>query len=108
MALDALRTAIMSQRVSWVLDADLRSFFDSVDDEWLLQMVAHRIADPRILQLIKLWLRAGILESGETYEADKVTPQALASVRSSPTSSCPTSSTCGFINGVDAMHAAEL
>lgn len=75
MALDALHTAIMSQRVNWVLDADIRSFFDSVDHEWLLQMVAHRIADPRILQLIRLWLRAGILESGETYETDKGTPQ---------------------------------
>lgn len=75
MALDALHTAIMSQRVNWVLDADIRSFFDSVDHEWLLQMVAHRIADPRILQLIKLWLRAGILESGETYETDRGTPQ---------------------------------
>ncbi|WP_234836034.1 reverse transcriptase domain-containing protein [Sinorhizobium meliloti] len=75
MALDALHTAIMSQRVSWVLEADIRSFFDSVDQEWLLQMVAHRIADPRILQLIKLWLRAGILKSGETYETDKGTPQ---------------------------------
>ncbi|WP_283809299.1 reverse transcriptase domain-containing protein [Bradyrhizobium sp. LMTR 3] len=47
-ALDALHTAIMSQRVNWVLDADIRSFFDSVDHEWLLRMVAHRIADPRI------------------------------------------------------------
>ncbi|WP_234895161.1 hypothetical protein [Sinorhizobium meliloti] len=52
----------------------------SVDHEWLLQMVAHRIADPRILQLIKLWLRAGILESGETYETDKGTPPELALV----------------------------
>ncbi|WP_320203585.1 hypothetical protein [Agrobacterium rosae] len=48
MALDALHTATMSQRVNWVLDADIRSFFDSVDHEWLLQMVAHRIADPLI------------------------------------------------------------
>lgn len=52
MALDALHTAIMSQHVNWVLDADIRSFFDSVDHEWLLRMLAHRIADPRILRLI--------------------------------------------------------
>ena len=64
-ALSSLHTAIMSQRVTWVLDADIRCFFDSVDHEWLLRMVAHRIADPRILQLIRLWLRAGVLESGE-------------------------------------------
>lgn len=75
MALDALHTAIMSQRVNWVLDADIRSFFDSVDHEWLLRMVAHRITDPRILRLIRLWLRAGVLESGEKQETDRGTPQ---------------------------------
>lgn len=75
LALDALHTAIMSQRVNWVLDADIRSFFDSVDHEWLLRIVAHRIADPRILQLIKLWLQAGILESGEKRQTDRGTPQ---------------------------------
>ncbi|WP_245283395.1 group II intron reverse transcriptase/maturase [Bradyrhizobium sp. WSM2793] len=75
MALDALHTAIMSQRVNWVLDADIRSFFDSVDHERLLRMVAHRIADPGILRLIELWLRAGVLESGEKQETDRGTPQ---------------------------------
>jgi group II intron reverse transcriptase/maturase len=75
MALDALHTAIMSQRVNWVLDADIRSFFDSVDHGWLLRMLAHRIADPRILRLVELWLRAGVLESGEWYETDRGTPQ---------------------------------
>ena len=74
-ALSSLHTAIMSQRVNWVLDADIRSFFDSVDHEWLLRMVAHRIADPRVLRLIRLWLEAGILESGEWYETDRGTPQ---------------------------------
>src|SRR5438874_1101319 len=68
-------TALMSQRVNWVLDADLRSFFDSVDHEWLLRMVAHRIADRRILRLIRQWLRAGILESNEWHETDRGTPQ---------------------------------
>jgi RNA-directed DNA polymerase len=75
LALDALHTALMSQRVTWVLDADIRSFFDSVDHGWLLRMLAHRIADPRILRLIELWLRAGVLESGEWYETDRGTPQ---------------------------------
>ena len=74
-ALAALHTAIMSQRVNWVLDADIRSFFDSVDHEWLLRMLAHRIADPRILRLIRLWLEAGILESDEWHETDRGTPQ---------------------------------
>jgi group II intron reverse transcriptase/maturase len=75
MALNALHTALMSRRVNWVLDADIRSFFDSVDHEWLMRMVAHRIADPRILRLIRLWLEAGILESNEWYETERGTPQ---------------------------------
>ncbi|WP_456639351.1 reverse transcriptase domain-containing protein [Bradyrhizobium sp. USDA 10063] len=74
-ALSALHTAIMSQHVNWVLDADIRSFYDSIDHEWLMRMVAHRIADPRILRLIRMWLEAGVLESGEWYETDKGTPQ---------------------------------
>jgi RNA-directed DNA polymerase len=75
MALDALHTALMSQRVNWVLDADIRSFFDSVDHDWLMRMLAHRIADPRILRLVRRWLEAGVLESGEWRETDRGTPQ---------------------------------
>jgi len=74
-ALDALHTALMSQRVSWVLDADIRSFFDSVDHEWLLRMLAHRVADPRVLRLVRQWLEAGILESDTWFETDRGTPQ---------------------------------
>jgi group II intron reverse transcriptase/maturase len=74
-ALSALHTAIMSRNVTWVLDADIRSFFDSVDHEWLLRMLAHRIADPRVLRLIRMWLEAGILESDEWHETERGTPQ---------------------------------
>jgi group II intron reverse transcriptase/maturase len=74
-ALSALHTALMSRHVNWVLDADIRGFFDSVDHEWLLRMLAHRIADPRILRLVRMWLEAGILESGEWHETDRGTPQ---------------------------------
>ena len=74
-ALASLHTAIMSQRVNFVLDADIRSFFDSVDHEWLLRMLAHRIADPRILRLVRMWLEAGVLESGVKYETSTGTPQ---------------------------------
>jgi RNA-directed DNA polymerase len=74
-ALSALRTAIMSQHVNWVLDADICSFYDSIDREWLLRMLEHRIADPRVLRLIRMWLEAGILESDEWHETDKGTPQ---------------------------------
>lgn len=58
-----------------VLDADIRSFFDSVDHEWLMRMVAHRIADPRILGLIRMWMEAGVLESNELHETERGTPQ---------------------------------
>jgi group II intron reverse transcriptase/maturase len=74
-ALHALHTALMTQKVLWVLDADLRNFFGSVNHEWLLRMVAHRIADRRILRLIGQWLRAGVLESGEWSETIEGTPQ---------------------------------
>ena len=56
-ALSSLRTAIMSRNVNWVLDADIRSSFDSVDHEWLVRMLAHRVADPRVIRLIRMWLR---------------------------------------------------
>ena len=65
----------MSRNVNWVLDADIRSFFDSVDHEWLLRMLAHRIADPRVLRLVRMWLEAGILESDEWHETEQGTPQ---------------------------------
>ena len=74
-ALAALHAALMSQRVNWVLDADIRSFFDSVDHEWLMRTVAHRITDPRILTLIRMWLEAGVLESNELHETERGTPQ---------------------------------
>lgn len=74
-ALGALHTALMTQNVNWVLDADFRKFFDSVDHEWLLRMLAHRIADPRVLRLIGQWLKAGVLESGDWQETRQGTPQ---------------------------------
>ena len=74
-ALSALHTALMTQSVNWVLDADIRKFFDSVDHGWLLRMLAHRIADPRVLRLIAQWLRAGVMESGEWHETRVGTPQ---------------------------------
>ena len=74
-ALQSLHTALMTQYVSWVLDADIRSFFDSVDHEWMLRMVAHRVADRRMLQLIGRWLRAGVMEGLEWRETLEGTPQ---------------------------------
>jgi RNA-directed DNA polymerase len=74
-ALAALHTALMTQKVNWVLDADIRSFFDSVDHEWLLRMVEHRVADRRVLRLIEAWLKAGTIEQGEWKESERGTPQ---------------------------------
>src|ERR1017187_10794576 len=74
-ALQSLHTALMTQCVNWVLDADIRKFFDSADHEWLLRMLEHRIADPRVLRLIRQWLTAGVLERGEWHEVVEGTPQ---------------------------------
>ena len=74
-ALAVLDRALMTRKVNWVLDVDIRSFFDCVDHGWLLRMLAHRIADPRVLRLIERWLKAGILESGRWQALDKGTPQ---------------------------------
>jgi RNA-directed DNA polymerase len=64
LALRALHTAIMTKYVNWVLDADIRRFFDSVRHEWMMRMLAHRIADRRILRIILGWLRAGKARGG--------------------------------------------
>ena len=74
-ALDALHTGVMTQCVNWVLDADIRSFFDSVDHEWMLRILAVRIADRRVLRLTRQWLKAGVLESGEWSQTEAGTPQ---------------------------------
>ena len=74
-ALKAVHTALMTQRVNWVLDADIRGFFDSVDHEWLMRMLAHRIGDRRVLELIRQWLKAGVMESGRWCETVEGTPQ---------------------------------
>jgi RNA-directed DNA polymerase len=74
-ALQALHTTFMTQCVNWVLDADVRNFFDSVDHEWMVRMVAHRVADRRILRLIRGWLRAGVMEGKRWSETVQGTPQ---------------------------------
>ena len=75
MALASLDKALMTQRVNWVLDLDLRTFFDSLDHEWMVRMLEHRIADRRIIRLIKRWLKAGVLESGEWTAVETGSPQ---------------------------------
>jgi RNA-directed DNA polymerase len=74
-ALDALVVGISSKKVSWILDADIRSFFDTVNQQWLIRFVEHRIGDPRIVRLIQKWLKAGILENGVLSASDRGTGQ---------------------------------
>jgi len=74
-ALDVLVEVLEGKKVNWVLDIDIRAFFDSIDHEWLLRFVEHRIADARVLRHIKKWLKAGVLEHGQVQRADYGTPQ---------------------------------
>jgi len=74
-ALDALWVGITQRKVNWILDADIRSFFDTVDHEWLMKFVEHRTADPRMLRLIRKWLRAGVSEAGQWSKTSVGTPQ---------------------------------
>jgi group II intron reverse transcriptase/maturase len=74
-ALDALYTGLQIRKVDWVLDGDLSSFFDGLDHEWLLKFVEHRIADQRVMRLIRKWLNAGVLEKGEWRCSEEGTPQ---------------------------------
>ena len=74
-ALDALHVGITRKRVGWVLDADIRGYFDAINHGWLVKFVEHRIADRRIVRLIQKWLSAGVLEDGERQESEAGTPQ---------------------------------
>jgi RNA-directed DNA polymerase len=74
-ALDALAAGIRFKKVSWVLDADIRGYFDAINHEWLLRFLEHRIGDKRVLRLVKKWLRAGVVESGKWTGSEEGTPQ---------------------------------
>ena len=74
-ALDALNVGICRKRVNWILDADIRGFFDNISHEWTEKFVQHRVADPRIQRLIHKWLKAGVSEEGEWSETKVGTPQ---------------------------------
>jgi RNA-directed DNA polymerase len=74
-ALDALSVGITRKKVNWVLDADVRDCFTSLDHSWLLKFLEHRIADKRVLRLIQRWLKAGVIEDGEWSQTLEGTPQ---------------------------------
>src|SRR6201984_2863172 len=74
-ALDALYTGLLTRKVNWVLDLDIKSFFDKVDHGWMIKFIEHRIADRRVVRLIQKWLKAGVLEDGKRIQTEEGTPQ---------------------------------
>jgi group II intron reverse transcriptase/maturase len=74
-ALDALYTGLLTKKVNWVLDLDIRGFFDAISHEWLVRFIEHRIADRRVVRLIQKWLNAGVLEDGKRIRMEEGTPQ---------------------------------
>src|SRR5262244_1860359 len=74
-ALATLNEVIAGGKIGWVLEADLKNFFGSLDHDWVLRFVAHRVGDPRLISLIRRWLKAGVLEDGAVHPSDEGTPQ---------------------------------
>jgi group II intron reverse transcriptase/maturase len=74
-ALDALAVGIFTKKVGWVLDADIRGFFDTLDHGWLVKFIEHRVADRRVVRLIQKWLNAGVLEDGKRTQSEVGTVQ---------------------------------
>jgi RNA-directed DNA polymerase len=75
MALDALAVGIRHKKVNWVLDADIRGFFDTLNHEWLVKFIEHRIADRRVVRQIQKWLNAGVMEEGQRLDQEEGVPQ---------------------------------
>ncbi len=74
-ALATLNEIVAGSKVGWILEADLKNFFGSLSHEWVLRFVEHRVGDPRLISLIRRWLKAGILEDGEVHPSEEGTPQ---------------------------------
>jgi len=74
-ALDALSVGIVGSKVNWVLNVDIRGYFDAMIHEWLVTFIEHRIADRRIVRLIQKWLKAGVLEDGKHIQSETGSPQ---------------------------------
>ena len=106
-ALDALWVGIVRKKVNWILDLDtlrafrIRSFFDKLQHEWLVQFVEHRIGDKRVVRLIQKWLKAGVMEDGEWSETKEGSPQGsvIGDRRFWPISTCITSWIYGWNSG---------
>lgn len=74
-ALDALWNGIMHKKVDWIIDLDIRSFFDKIGHDWMIKFVEYRIGDKRVVRLIQQWLKAGVMEAGKWQETEEGTPQ---------------------------------
>jgi len=74
-ALDAVAVGVWAKKVNWVLDADIAKFFDTIEHDWLVKFIEHRVADARIVRLIRKWLNAGVLEDGRRTQSDVGTVQ---------------------------------
>jgi RNA-directed DNA polymerase len=74
-ALDTLAYGIKGRNVRWILDADIRSFFDTISHDWLVRFLEHRIGDRRIIRLVQKWLKAGVLDKGRHVTTEEGTPQ---------------------------------
>lgn len=74
-ALDALAAGIRTTRVNWILDADIRSYYDKIDQSWLIRMLEHRIGDERVIRLVRKWLEVGVLDDGVWSVSETGTPQ---------------------------------
>ena len=105
-ALDALAAGICKKKVNWVLDADIRDFFTSLDQGWLERFLGHRIADKRVLRLIGKWLGAGVIENGTWSKTPEGSPQGHRYPRCWRTSTSTMSLTCGPSGGGGGTRAA--
>jgi RNA-directed DNA polymerase len=74
-ALDAVAVGVSARRVNWILDADISKFFDTIEHDWLVKFIEHRVADARVVRLIKKWLHAGVLEDGRLTQSEVGTVQ---------------------------------
>ena len=94
--MDALAAGIVRKKVNWVLDADFRDYFSSLDHRWLERFVEHRIADRRVLRLIRKWFARGSSRTGRGRRARRAFRKGLRFRRCLRTSTCTTSLTCGL------------
>jgi RNA-directed DNA polymerase len=74
-ALDAVAVGVQARKVNWILDADISKFFDTIEHDWLIKFIGHRVADERVVRLIKKWLHAGVLEEGQIWRSEVGTVQ---------------------------------